>query len=237
MTLGFIAMAFACVVGGAVQGTIGFGLALLVVPVVQLAQPGAVPVAVLCASLPLTATMAVRERGHVDLHGLAWILGGRVLGTAVGEWILATIPPTGLELAVGSMILGAVVASLVGVPIGPRPPVSFSAGVVSGVMGTTAAIGGPAVAIVYSGRPGPEMRSTIASAFVIGFFLSFGALALAGEVERPDVVLGLALIPFILTGLWIGTRVAGRIAPRWLRRAVLVFAASGGATVILRASI
>jgi uncharacterized membrane protein YfcA len=235
VSLGFAAIALSCIAGGAVQGTIGFGLALIVVPVVELAEPGAVPVAVLCASLPMTVAMAIRERGHVDGPGLGWILAGRLVGTAAGVWILAAVPATGLSVAIGAMILLAVVASAVGLPIGPRPPVSFSAGVVSGMMGTTAAIGGPAVAIVYSGRPGPEMRSTIAFAFVLGFFVSFGALWLAGEVERPDVVLGVALIPFILAGVWVGTQIGGRLDPRWLRRAVLAFAAIGGATVILRA--
>lgn len=234
---GFAAMALACAVGGAVQGTIGFGLALVAVPVIQLVEPGAVPVAVLCASLPLTATMALRERGHVDIRGLAWIMVGRVIGTGAGVWILASVPATGLAVAVGSMILLAVFASLGGIPLGPRPPISLFAGLVSGVMGTTAAIGGPALAIVYSERPGPEMRSTIAFAFVLGFLLSFGALLAAGQVDRPDVALGLTLIPPLLLGLWVGTRIAGRVRAGWLRTAVLTFAALGGLTVILRAVI
>lgn len=235
MNLGFAAMALACIAGGAIQGTIGFGLALIVVPVVELAQPGAVPVAVLCASVPITVTMALRERGHVDGRGLAWIVAGRLIGTVVGIWILTVVPAAGLGVAIGSMIVIGAAASAVGLPIGPRPSVSLSAGVVSGVMGTTAAIGGPAVAIVYSGRPGPEMRSTIAFAFAGGFLLSFGALLLAGEVERPDVLLGVALIPFILAGVWMGTLIGGRLDPRWLRRAVLAFASAGGLTVIARA--
>jgi uncharacterized membrane protein YfcA len=233
----FAAMALACAVGGAVQGTIGFGLALVAVPVMQLVEPGAVPVAVLCASLPLTATMALRERGHVDMRGLAWIMAGRVIGTGAGVWILASVPATGLAVAVGSMILLAVFASIVGIPLGPRPPISLFAGLVSGVMGTTAAIGGPALAIVYSERPGPEMRSTIAFAFVLGFLLSFGALLVAGQVDRPDVALGLTLIPPLLFGLWVGTGIAGRVRAGWLRTAVLTFAALGGLTVILRAVI
>jgi uncharacterized membrane protein YfcA len=233
----FAAMALACAVGGAVQGTIGFGLALVAVPVMQLVEPGAVPVAVLCASLPLTATMALRERGHVDVRGLAWIMAGRVIGTGAGVWILASVPATGLAVAVGSMILLAVFASIVGIPLGPRPPISLFAGLVSGVMGTTAAIGGPALAIVYSERPGPEMRSTIAFAFVLGFLLSFGALLVAGQVDRPDVALGLTLIPPLLFGLWVGTGIAGRVRAGWLRTAVLTFAALGGLTVILRAVI
>ena len=235
--LGFAAMALSCAVGGAVQGTIGFGLGLLVVPIVQLVEPGAVPVALLCASLPLTVTMAVRERGHLDVRGLGWIMAGRLIGTGAGVWILTSVPPNGLAVAVGAMILIAVLASVLGVPIRPQPSIAVSAGIVSGVMGTTAAIGGPAVAIVYSDRPGPERRSTIAWAFVLGFIVSFGALLAAGQVDRPDVALGLALIPFILTGFWLGTRMAGRASPEWLRGAVLVFAGLGGLTVTLRALI
>jgi uncharacterized protein len=235
--LGFAAMALSCAVGGAVQGTIGFGLGLLVVPIVQLVEPGAVPVALLCASLPLTVTMAVRERGHLDVRGLGWIMAGRLIGTGAGVWILTSVPPNGLAVAVGAMILIAVLASMLGVPIRPQPSIVVSAGIVSGVMGTTAAIGGPAVAIVYSDRPGPEMRSTIAWAFVLGFIVSFGALLAAGQVDRPDVALGLALIPFILAGSWLGTRIAGRANPEWLRGAVLIFAGLGGMTVTLRALI
>ncbi len=70
----------ASVVGGAIQGVIGFGFALVAVPVLALVQPDAVPVTVMLMAIPMTVFMALRERAHIDGRGFTTIMVGRVLG-------------------------------------------------------------------------------------------------------------------------------------------------------------
>ncbi len=224
----------AVAVGGAIQGTIGFGFALVAVPVLALLRPGSVPVTPLFIALPMVVGMAVRERSHIDLRGFAWIVGGRVLGTAAGVWILVSVPTDRLSVLLGVLILLAAALSAVGVPINPSPARNFGAGMVSGVMGTTSSIGGPALPVVYQRRPGPEIRATLALSFVVGLIMSIGALLLAGRVHRWKIGLALGLIPALMVGLWAGGRLSKRLDQRWLRPAVLAFAAAAGVVIVVR---
>lgn len=58
-------------VGAFVQGSVGFGINLIVVPVIAVLVPEAVPGALVLLSLPLTVTMVIREHHHVDRRGVA----------------------------------------------------------------------------------------------------------------------------------------------------------------------
>ncbi|HEV8565452.1 MAG TPA: sulfite exporter TauE/SafE family protein [Actinomycetota bacterium] len=235
MSWAFLLLALAVFVGAAIQGAIGFGFALVAAPVMALLHPGSVPVAVICIALPMAVVMAVREGRHIDLHGFVWIVGGRVLGTVVGLWVLVTLPAHDLEATIGGLILVAVLLSVAGLDVRPTPASTFGAGIVSGVMGTTAAIGGPALAVVYQRRPGAELRSTLAISFVVGLVLSFSALLLAGEVRGRNVLLGIELLPALALGLLTSPAVSRRIGAERLRPAVLTFAGAAGAFICIRA--
>jgi len=60
------------VVGAVVQGAVGFGLNLVVVPVVAVLEPAALPAAMIIMALPMTAGSAIREPSHTDLSGVVW---------------------------------------------------------------------------------------------------------------------------------------------------------------------
>ncbi|MDQ3210754.1 MAG: sulfite exporter TauE/SafE family protein, partial [Actinomycetota bacterium] len=64
--------------------------------------------------------------------------------------------------------------------------------------------------------------------------VSFAALFAAGQVMREDVVLALELVPALLIGLAAGPAIVRRTDGRWLRPAVLAFAAAGGLAIIAR---
>jgi hypothetical protein len=91
-----------------VQGALGFGLALVAVPVLAWLAPSTVPVGILVAVLPLVLVAALRERAHVDVRGLAVALVGRVPGGAAGAAAVALLPVRGLQLAVAATVLAAV---------------------------------------------------------------------------------------------------------------------------------
>jgi uncharacterized protein len=74
----------AVLVGAVVQGSVGFGLALVVVPVLALIRPEVLPAVVLLLTMPMATLMVVREWRSADVAGLLPILGGRVLGTLGG---------------------------------------------------------------------------------------------------------------------------------------------------------
>jgi len=225
----------ASVVGGAIQGVIGFGFALVAVPVLALVQPDAVPVTVMLMAIPMTVFMALRERAHIDGRGFTTIMVGRVLGIAGGVVLLSVVAEESLALLVGGMLLLGVALSVAGLDIEPRAWVNVGAGILSGVMGTTSAIGGPALAVVYQNRPGPELRSTLALSYLAGLALALAALAAVGRVHTWHVVLALELVPGLLVGLWLSVRLAPLLGRDWLRPAVLTFAGIAGLVIVVRA--
>ena len=224
-------MAVAVAVGAVIQGSIGFGYALVAVPAMVLLLPWAVPVTPLFLALPMTLLMSAREWRSIDLEGFALITGGRLLGTVAGVVLLVLAPKGYLSMLMGLLILAAALVSFLRPTVEVNDGTRLAGGVASGVVGTVAALGGTPLALVYQDRSGAELRSTLAISFVVGIAMSLVGLALAGKVESRHVVLALELLPGLLIGLLISRWVVQRLDERWVRPAVLVFAAVAGLVI------
>jgi uncharacterized protein len=225
----------AAVAGAAIQGAIGFGYALVVVPTLLLVAPAAVPVTPLVVATPMVAFQSVAERRGLDLHGFGRMTAGRLPGTAIGAWVLSQVSPAFVAGAAGALLLAAVAGSALRGARSTSHALEVVAGFVSGIAGTVGAVGGPYLALAYADRPGRVLRATISLAFLVGLLFSLAAIGIAGEIDADPVRLGLILVPTTFAGLWVGRRVAERLAGGWLRPAVLVFAGAAGLFALLRA--
>jgi uncharacterized protein len=233
-SFGLVLLAVAAVAAGAlVQGSIGFGLSLVSVPVIGLMQPTALPATILLLSLPMTIWMALRERSSIHVAGFLQITFGRIFGTAGGLWILVVVPVAQLSVVIGAAVVLAVVLSVLNPAFEAGDRSRLVAGLFSGLMGTVAAVGGPALGLAYQKRPGPELRSTLALSFVVGAIMSLLALGLAGRVEGWHALFALALLPGLVLGLVTASRLRGLLDARWLRPLVLGFAAISGIAVVV----
>lgn len=229
-------LAVAVAAGAVIQGSIGFGYALLAVPAMVLLLPWAVPVTPLFLALPMTLLMSAREWRSIDLGGFALITAGRLLGTVAGVVLLVLAPKGYLSMLMGLLILTAALGSFLKPTFEVNKRTRLAGGVASGVVGTVAALGGTPLALVYQDRSGAELRSTLAISFVVGIAMSLVGLGLAGQVEGRHVLLALQLLPCMLVGLWVSRWVVERLDERWLRPAVLAFAAAAGLVIILLGS-
>jgi len=233
-TAGFAVVFVSAFLGALIQGSIGYGLNLVVVPVVAIIQPAALPAAMIVMALPMTASSAFFERGHIHHSGVMWMTIGRLPGVILGTWIVVALESSILAIAIGGFVILAAAMSVVTSRI---PVTSFSsavAGFVAGVMGTASAIGGPPVALLYQHEHGPVLRATLGATFLIGTAMSLGALGLAGRVEVWHWALGLALTPGIAMGFYASLRIHDWLDAGWLRPCVLAFAAFSGFSVLLR---
>jgi uncharacterized membrane protein YfcA len=202
-------------------------------PILGLVEPRLVPGPLIFAVTLLLALTAWRERSAVDLKGLGWVLGGRVPGTALGALALTRLGERALATALGLLVLVAVAISMRSVRLQRKPWLLLLAGLVSGLMGTTAALGGPAIAVLYQHERGDLVRSTLATYFLVGALMSMVALALVGRLGGREITMGLGLMPGILVGF-----AASRWTSRWLdrgrtRAAVLLVAAIAGLSSVL----
>jgi len=220
--------------GATVQGSVGFGMALLSAPLLTLIDRRLVPGPLMVAALALTLMVAWRDRRSVDVRGVKWALIGRVPGTVAGALTLSLLPLHTLTLVFGGVVVLAVLMLACGVPLSPRVPTLLGAGLLSGFMGTTSAIGGPPVAMVYQHEKGRAVRGTLAGYFVFGACMSIAALAIVGRFGLRELGWALWLLPGVLVGFAVSARVT-----RWLdagrtRQAVLVVAAVSGVIVFVK---
>ncbi len=220
--------------GAVVQGSVGFGLNLLAVPLLVLVDPALVPGPVLAAALVLTLLMAYRERQAIDLSGLGWAFAGRVPGTVGGLGALLLLPAEYLAVAFAALVLLAVVLSATGLRIRRTPRALLTAGAASGFMSTTSAIGGPPMALVYQSESGHRLRGTLSGYFVVGALMSITALALVDRFGAAELRATLALLPGIVIGFSLSAPMARMLDRGWTRPAVLLLAALASMAVIVR---
>jgi uncharacterized membrane protein YfcA len=211
----------AVTLGAMVQGSIGFGAGLVAVPALALVAPETLPVTMIAWAVPLNVAMAVREHRGVDRSGIRWATLGRIPGTAIGVWVVSLTTSKALSVIAGGAVLLAVATSLVSATVPLTPATKTTAGFTSGLMETTAAIGGPPLALLYQHEGSHVLRSTLAVNFILGAMMSVAALAGAAVVEGRQVALALALQPGLALGLALSRPMARVIGDRWLRPTVL----------------
>lgn len=221
-------------VGALVQGSIGFGANLVAGPFLILIERSLIPGPALVTAFVLTSAMWWRERGATDVRGLRWGLLGRVPGAAIGAVCVALLPASGLEIALGLVILLAVALSVTKLHVTPTTRAVLGAGLLSGFFTSTAAVGGPPAALVYQHMPGPVVRSTIAALATIGGIAAGVFLALAREFGTTELLRGCALVPALLMGLHVSRRWARFLDQGHTRTAVLALCAASGAAVLAR---
>lgn len=221
-------------VGATLQGAIGFGMGLLAAPLLILLDPRFVPAPMLVCTLVLTVLMAWREREDIDIQGIKWALAGRIAGTFAAGGILAFVAADTMVLLLGIFILSAVAMSVSGLRFEATNRALVTAGVVSGLLGTVAAVGGPPLALLYQHASGARIRSTISSFFVVGTILSLVTLWIVGRFGAVEFRLALVTMPGMLAGLALSRRIAPWVDRGYTRPAILIVVALTGALIIVR---
>ena len=220
--------------GATLQGSVGFGMGLLASPILILIDPGFVPGPILLATTVLTVLLVYRERTAIDFHGIQWAMVGRLVGTVLASAILLVVSADQLVLLIGVFILSAVGMSLSGFRFDPIRPVLVVAGMLSGLLGTVASVGGPPMALVYQHAEGARIRSTMSGFFLLGTILSLGALWYVGRFGVHEIQLTLVMLPSVLTGFVLSKWTAVYVDRGYVRPAVLSVAAGAGLLVIIR---
>jgi len=223
--------------GSTLQGSIGIGLGFVAVPLLVLIDPVFVPGPLLLAAMVLTILVSIREHQSIEFKGLSWAISGRITGTVIAIFILGIIPDDKLSLLFGSMILLAVIISLLGFKVLLTNKNLLSTGILSGIMGTTSAIGGVALALIYQDFQGPRLRGTLSGIFVVGTIISLTALAISGRFGWGEIQMAGVLIPGIIVGFFISNYTARFLDKGMIRPAVLIIATLAGVGVILRSLI
>ena len=212
-----LAVALAAALAAAfVRGLAGFGMAILLVPVLGLAIPPAEAVVaanwlgIFIGLVGLRAIIGASERSALVIAALA------VVATPAGVWLLSIADPALARFLIALIALGAFV--LVLLPKRPDGHVPSAAetgltGIVSGVLTGFAGMPGPPVVPYYLRRAiSPQLaRASMMTIFLATSFAGVGsALALRVATWR-ELVLAAALFPAVLLGNWLGHQAFGKV--------------------------
>jgi uncharacterized membrane protein YfcA len=221
------------------RGFTGFGFGLAAVPLLSLALPPAQVV-------PLVVTLQVIIGGaglraaatECDWRAVRMLLPGLVLGVPIGLLILTELPANPVRLVIGTVIAFSVWLIHHGIRLPPNPsrPVSFSVGLVSGVISGLASMGGPPV-VVYLlalGHTAARMRATAIVYFMLSGCISLIPMSLRGLITRDILIWSLASLPVLFGGSWIGTLTFHKAKPRHHRMVALITLSALAALLIGR---
>ena len=195
--------------GSVVQGSIGLGISQVAAPILMIIDPGLMPGSMILVAALLPVITLFREHADIDWLGLAWAFPGRLIGTALGGWLVVVVSSDVLGFVLATMVLAAALVSLVNWRPQPRPGNLLAAGFLSGVGATATSIGGPPIALVYQNQHPAVVRSTLAVYFLVGNIFSIGALLAVGQLTARQGQFALIFLPFVIAGFALAV---------WLRR-------------------
>jgi uncharacterized membrane protein YfcA len=221
--------------GSLVQGSVGFGMAVVAAPILLLVNPVFVPGPMLLAAVFLVMLMALRNRRDVIVGDVAVATAGRILGTAPAALAIRALEPSIFELLFAVLVIAVVLLSVKGIYLRRTPRNVFAAAALSGFIGTMSSMGGPAMALVYQHESGPKIRGTLSAIFTIGTAISVLGLWLAGRFGAVELQLALLLMPAVLAGFLLSRYTVGRMDKAHTRPAVLAISALSALAILLRA--
>jgi uncharacterized protein len=233
LTWWFALTALFIFVGALAQGSIGFGVGMIAGPVVVWTHPEVMPAALIMIGGSMPIASLIPEWRHIDWRGVLTATIGRIPGIALGTWLLLVVPSRMLGVVVGLAVLLAAVLQWAHLRLSLSTRNLLAAGLVSGISGTAAGVGGPPVAMVYAHQKGPVVRSTLAAYFLIGTVMTLTTLGVVGKVSSHSVVFALSLMPFMILGAVLARRVAPHVDSGRTRKAILALAGLSGLVLTL----
>jgi uncharacterized membrane protein YfcA len=230
----FALVALALLLGSLVQSVVGLGIGLVAAPVITLLEPELMPGVLISLAFVLPCITLIHDHHDIDWHGLNWSLPSRVMGTALGVWVVATFTDGELGLFIGAMVLLAVLVTWRAVTVPINRTSLSAAGFIGGVTGTATSIGGPPFALLYQHRQPTQIRTTMAVYFLIGAAISIVGLTISGDLERHQVAVAAFLLPAVGAGALLGIPLRRVLPAHVVRPAVLVVSAGSALVLIVR---
>lgn len=228
----------ACIVivfSSLVQTAVGFGLAIIAVPILVLIDPAMVPAPIVIIAFFQLWLNLYAHRQHVNWKSLIWAFIGRVPGTVIAVVALRYTGEAGLQWFIGLAVLMAVVISLSKWTPTLNKRNHFFAGMASGFTGTTSAIGGPPIALLYQYQKGDLVRANLSAYFIVGSVMSVVGMAAGGVLTTQSwLYAGAFLLPTFI-GAWLGLRLKHLLKPSFMRPAMLILCGCCAAVVLTQA--
>ncbi len=234
----YIFVALVCFFASFVQGTSGFGSALVAMPLLLMVLPArtATPLCVLMGVI-ITVDLTRRLYRHVDRVGVLLLSAGCLPGIAVGIYLLGN-----WNDALMRRLLGVVLACYAAWALFVRVPKvtigrvwGLVAGLATGILGAALSTGGPP-AIIYCTLQTwdrDRMKATLSAFFFFTGSVTVMAHWMAGFTTATVLKLFVVSIVPVLLGTWLGTVVYNRMSEHGYVRVLLSLLLIAGLLLVI----
>ena len=212
--------------GGLIQGTTGFGFALVTVPILLVFMPIQQAVVLLGLIAACNALLVAHSaRRHVRI-GLIWpMLAGGLAAVPFGAYLLVVLDARTLQIAVGVLVCIFAALFLFGCQWKTRHErLGLAAsGVLSGLIGGCIAMSGPPVVIFLANQGVAKhvSRANLASYFFCMNVAAQSSYAIGGIHDTSYFLMAAGFLPALVVGTTLGVRLSRRLNERLFRRVTL----------------
>ena len=219
--------AFVVLAASMVKVVAGFGFGLMATPFLLLMfEPKLVVPLVIPLTLLLDIVVVFQTREHINLKMLLPLVVGGGIGVSLGTYMLLVVDPSVLKIFIASVIIGFSIYLLLGytITITRERLAGGLAGFFSGGLATSTGVVGPPMALfLVSLRVEREPFRHLISAFsAIVHVLAIISLASSGVMGLDTVTPLMLLLPPIIVGSIIASRIPRLIKPDLFRRMVIL---------------
>ena len=233
-----VVLLLSVLVASTTQVTVGFGFALLSVPLMTMAVPTREAVVISTILGLLTSSFqAWHGRRDADRTLIRRLTSAALVGLPIGWLVFTRVPDDVLRAILGLSVLVAVILLATGLVARGSTRLDVLCGALSGALASSLSTNGPPLVFALQARSVPMrvFRPTINTVFTFSGLLSLVAFALSGEIESDAVVHALWSVPVLLAGSRIGFLLRVRVREEHARRIVLTLLTLAGLSAILAA--
>jgi uncharacterized membrane protein YfcA len=235
-------LAFCAVIFGAfIRGVSGFGLALMLAPILLIIL-NSKSVVVINLILAVLSNIIVLPWGfrNVYIKGITPMALSSLLGIPLGLWIITIIAPSTLKLLVGGVTIFFAIPLAFGLNrVFTREAAACSvSGFFSGLLGTATSLGGPPVVLLMHNQNWRKevIHSSLAAFFLFSASCSLIALSATGFMDMRTFIFAISLLPALLAGIAAGMVAFRRINQRVFRVISLAIVVGTGILGIISGS-
>jgi len=228
----FLLINLILIVSSILQMATGVSVGMIIVPFLAMFSYTLIPTPIIFASLALTVIMAFKGREHIDVKNVYQINIGMIIGIFVAVAFFNVVEAKYLGLVFGLLILLSVFISIKIKSFTLSPSINYIGGLVAGIMGAMAAVGGQILALLFQNHPLESIKATLAFLYTLFSLAMLVVFYYFGQFSYEQLVSGLYMMPGFLIGYFVAPVFSKYFKAKYSKAVVLSMATLGSLNLI-----
>ena len=208
---------FLIIVFGAsfLQGVIGFGFALIVVPLgLSLLGKTTIVTSVLIIGITLNLLLILKNKERIDKKMMGFLIIASFIGMIIGVELFKIVPSNILQLFAGLLVIVySIYSAFFKITLPKSNKLTFIAGLLSGILNSSTGLSGPPIVMLLANQQTNKMVFK-KSLSVFFLFMNITTLILYlfnNYLTSQGLTVGLIAVPIVLLAGYLGNKLSGVI--------------------------